>query len=332
MAVREAMRDVMKFWLDQGCDGFRVDMAASLIKEDDGKALRALWPDYRTWLDRNYPEAVLIAEWGQPDQAIRAGFNVDFLIHFGNPAYQHLMAPQLGGKGPPKNESFFNPEGPGDIRKFLDPYLSLYSCTKILGFISLPTGNHDFSRPRFLGREIPDLKVIYAMLLTMPGVPFVYYGDEIGMRNLKDWSDKEGAMWRGSCRSPMQWAPGEKAGFSTASPERFYLPLDPDAARPDVATQEKDPESLLNLTRRLLELRKAHPSLGNLGGFKPLYAESGKTPFVYLRSGGPDNFIVAVNPSREGQRCTLPELAGGEFILNAGAALDGASLTMPPIS
>jgi len=66
------MRDVMKFWLDLGCDGFRVDMASSLVKESqrDGEAaLRELWGDYHAWLKRNYPQAVLIAEWSNPSKA-----------------------------------------------------------------------------------------------------------------------------------------------------------------------------------------------------------------------------------------------------------------------
>ncbi len=330
VAVREAMRDVMKYWLEMGCDGFRVDMASSLIKKDDGKALKSLWQDYRSWLDAAYPEAILVSEWSQPDQAIPAGFNVDFIIHFGNPAYKYLMNPALGNLK--QNHSFFSGDGSGDIQEFLQNYLPVYQKTKALGFISMPTANHDFSRPRFQGREIPDLKVIYTMLLTMPGVPFIYYGDEIGMRNLPDWPKKEGAMWRGSCRSPMQWNSNANAGFSSAPARNLYLPIDPDPNRPTVAGEEKDPDSLLNFTRQLIRLRQANPSLGNLGGFKPLYAEKGKYPFVYLRSGGPDSFIIVLNPSNAAQTCMLPLLKNAVPVVASGVELKETQLKTSPVS
>ena len=170
------------------------------------------------------------------------------------------------------------------------------------------------------------------MLLTMPGVPFIYYGDEIGMRNLKGWPNKEGAMWRGSCRSPMQWSSGTNAGFSTATADKLYLPLDPDPRRPNVADAERDPDSLLNFTRQLIALRHKNPSLGPLGGFKPLYSQKGAYPFVYLRSGGPENFIIAVNPSNAATECDVPELAGAELVLGSGATAIGAKLKMAQAS
>ena len=69
----------MRFWLDMGCDGFRVDMASSLIKNDeDSKGNMALWRKIRTFLDEKYPEAVLLSEWMVPDRAINGGFHMDF--------------------------------------------------------------------------------------------------------------------------------------------------------------------------------------------------------------------------------------------------------------
>ena len=84
MATREAMKDVMRFWLNMGCDGFRVDMAQSLVKGDtDSKATIALWQDFRAFLNKEFPEAVMISEWGQPDKSLMGGFHMDFLLHFG---------------------------------------------------------------------------------------------------------------------------------------------------------------------------------------------------------------------------------------------------------
>lgn len=129
------MRDVMRYWLDMGCDGFRVDMASSLIKGDNNyHELKLLWQDYRSWLNTNYPQAVLISEWSDPARAIPAGFDVDFLIHFNNPAYRYLVQPMLGGHA--TNSSFFSRSGAGDIKAFLDHYLPAYEATKNIGFIS----------------------------------------------------------------------------------------------------------------------------------------------------------------------------------------------------
>jgi glycosidase len=84
IAVREELKSVIKFWLDLGADGFRVDMASSLVRNDpDHKGISALWHSYRSWLDKEYPEAVLIAEWSDPAVAIPAGFHIDFLIQIG---------------------------------------------------------------------------------------------------------------------------------------------------------------------------------------------------------------------------------------------------------
>lgn len=327
--VREAMRDVMRFWLDQGCDGFRVDMAASLVK-GQGKALQELWHDYRTWMKAAYPDAVLISEWSQPVEAIPAGFDVDFLIHFGNPAYRALVQPTMAKTYP--DQAFCSRAGNGDITAFLKAWQPAYEATRHLGFIALPTGNHDFSRPRSLGRDEDDLRVLHALLLTLPGVPFVYYGDEIGMRDLHGWPEKEGAMWRGSCRSPMQWGPGPTAGFSTADPARLYLPIDPDPQRPTVAAQEGDPASLLHHLRDLLRLRRDHDALGNLGGFAVLHAQPKDYPFVFLRQGAREAVVVAVNPSGRDRSWRDGRLAGATPLMVRHATLEGDQLHLGPAS
>ena len=341
-AVRAELKKIMKFWLDQGADGFRVDMASSLVRGDaDGCGLRALWHGYRSWLDSEYPEAVLIAEWCNPRQTIAAGFDIDFLIHFGEPAYNAYLGTWNrvldGGKShePPV---FFERAGKGDIRRFLDNYLHHYRAVQGRGYISMPTGNHDFPRHRRgRDRDERDLRVILAALLTMPGVPFLYYGDEIGMRYLENLPAKEGSYKnRTGTRTPMQWTKGRNAGFSTAPAAKLYLPVDPAPDAPAVAEQEKDPASLLHLTRRLLALRRDYPALGNTGGFRPVYAEKKKYPFVYERSQGRQKFWIALNPSARPLRLTLPRKTSVETIEALGASLTArptrTQLTMEPVS
>jgi maltose alpha-D-glucosyltransferase / alpha-amylase len=339
IAVREELKKVMKFWLDLGADGFRVDLAASLIRNDpDHQVISALWRYYRAWLDLEYPEAVLISEWSDPGVAIPAGFHVDSLLQFREP-YQILLGPESRLDGNAREpHAFFERAGGGDIKAFVDEYLRHYNKTKSIGYVSIPTGNHDTPRPTW-GRNEQDVRTIFAMLLTMPGVPFIYYGDEIGMKFLPEVPNKEGGtlgeVQRCGSRTPMQWSKEKNAGFSTAPAEKLYLPIDPSESRPDVATQEKDPASMLNFTRELLKLRREHRALANAADFQPFYAEKNKYPFVYLRVAGTERIIVAINPAE--RACTV---ALGEMIKHAplhallvqGAALRAERLEMGPVS
>jgi maltose alpha-D-glucosyltransferase/alpha-amylase len=338
-AVRQELKKIMKHWLDLGCDGFRVDMAASLVRGDaDGSGLRALWRFYRQWLDKDYPEAVLIAEWCNPRRAIEAGFDIDFLIHFSEPAYNILLGtPWSQELKPHRPPVFFDRNGKGDITRFLKNYLPHYQKTKGRGYISLPTGNHDFPR-HSRHRNERDLRVIHAMLLTMPGTPFIYYGDEIGMRYLENLTAKEGSYQnRTGTRTPMQWSKGRNAGFSTAPASKLYLPVDPAPNAPTVAEQDGDPASLLNQTRGLLALRRMHPALGNASGFRPIYAKKNTYPFVYERFLGKERIWIAINPSEQKFTIPLPRIKSAEILSALDSSLTAspagqAILTMKPVS
>lgn len=299
LALKAEMRAIMQFWLDMGVDGFRVDMASSLVKGDtDGAAMRAYWGEMRTWLRRHYPEAMLIAEWSNPVASIPAGFHVDFMIHFGTPAYTALFRNEPERNCwpmPPNPPSFFDPAGKGDVSVFLEHYLEAYEKTRQIGYISLPTGNHDIARLS-AGRDWDDLKVAMAFLFTMPGVPTLYYGDEIGMQYQRGLISKEGGFGRTGARTPMQWRKGRNAGFSTAAARQLYLPVDRDPAR-TVATQEQDPDSLLNFVRAILALRRAQAPLGNDGEFELVHGQRGSSALVYLRRQGQRQLLVAINPA-----------------------------------
>jgi maltose alpha-D-glucosyltransferase/alpha-amylase len=319
-----------------GVDGFRVDMASSLIRNDpDGQGIRQLWQENRAWLQEHYPEAVLISEWGHPGASIPAGFNIDFLLHFAQTAYIDLVGPQSVPTGDSRTpDAFFERSGRGDINKFVRNYLANYQPTRGQGYIALPTGNHDFPRPSW-GRNEEDLRVLFAMLLTMPGVPFLYYGDEIGMRFLEKTPEKEGAnragMRRSGSRTPMQWSAGTNAGFSGAPSDDLYLPIDPDPDRPNVEAQERAPGSMLNFVRKLLKLRQTMAALSNVGGFRVVYAESLKMPFVYERKMGEQRVIVAVNPAATRAEIRLsgftgiPLVAGGSYLNNEMLQMEAVS-------
>ena len=340
IAVREELKKVMKFWLDLGADGFRVDLAASLIRKDpDQHVISALWRYYRAWLDLEYPEAALISEWSDPAVAIPAGFHVDSLLQFREP-YRILLGPESRLDGNAREpHAFFERAGGGDIRAFVDDYLRYYTITKTRGYISIPTGNHDTPRPTW-GRNERDVRTIFAMLLTMPGVPFIYYGDEIGMKFLPEVPNKEGGTLRGSLgevrrcgsRTPMQWSKERNAGFSTAPAEKLYLPIDPSESRPDVASEEQDPASLLNFTRALLKLRREHPALANDADFQPLYAEKNGYPFVYLRIADSERVVVSINPVERPCVVAFKEVVKAKPLLVQDAAFLEGSFKMDPVS
>jgi maltose alpha-D-glucosyltransferase/alpha-amylase len=301
-AVREELKKIMRFWFELGAAGFRVDMAGSLVKNDpDGQATAALWHEFRAWMDREYPDRAMVSEWSQPQVAIPDGFHMDFLLPFNKPGYKSLFRPVA-----PEATPYFDRSGRGDIRQFLDEFEPLHAATQSRGFIAIPTGNHDTVPRLGDGKDPGELAVAYAFLLTMPGVPFIYYGDEIGMRSVAGLPSKEGGFGRTGARTPMQWDASPGAGFSTAPAGRFYLPIDPESDRPTVAAQEGDPASILNTVRTLIALRQAHPALQASGTFAAVVAQAGEPLFVYERTKGGERILVAVNPAARPCEGRLP--------------------------
>ena len=130
----------------------------------------------------------------------------------------------------------------------------------------------------------------------------------------------------------MQWSKERNAGFSTAPAEKLYLPIDPSESRPDVASEENDPASLLNFTRALLKLRREHPALGNAADFQPLYAQKNGYPFVYLRIAGSERIAVSVNPAARPCAVALPDVNKAKPLLVQDAVFREGSFEMGPVS
>ncbi|WP_309384433.1 alpha-amylase family glycosyl hydrolase [Cerasicoccus frondis] len=312
VGLREEMKNIMRFWLDAGADGFRVDMASSLVKSDpEMKGTIALWQNIRSMFDEEYPECVLIAEWSFPKHALQAGFHMDFMIHFNTEAYNSLFRDEekrdcFLTPGTKYGHSFFDREGKGDITRFLRHYIEHFEATKDIGYISLPTGNHDLTRI-CCHRTPEELKVIYAFLWSMPGIPYLYFGDEIGMKYIKGMTSKEGGFGRVGSRTPMQWNNTRNAGFSTAPSENLYLPLDPATNRPNVEQEVSDPDSLLNHIVSMASLRRQYPALQADGNFTVIYGEKEQYPFVFLRSTPEERILIAINPADREVNVQLPE-------------------------
>ncbi len=170
--------------------------------------------------------------------------------------------------------------------------------------ICIPSGNHDMVRIRkYLDNE--ELKLVYAFLLSMPGAPFIYYGDEIGMRYL-DIPNVEGGYHRTGSRTPMQWNHGINYGFSEAPVEKLYTVQDTTEDAPAAADQMADENSLWHEIQRLAEIRREHPALCASGKIEFVYCEKEKYPLVYLRYDEEQKVLVALNPSGEEASCPCP--------------------------
>ncbi|MGH6654205.1 MAG: alpha-amylase family glycosyl hydrolase [Actinocrinis sp.] len=310
-ANRAALREIMAYWFDRGVSGFRIDMAYSLVKDDpDRTATAALWGEMRAWIDREYPDRALLSEWGDPKTSVPAGIHVDFFLHFVGRALRSLWDNAQGSHAASwgTDPCFFAPEGEGSMKEFLAAWREADAAIGGAGYIALPTANHDFSRLTCGTRTREMVAPAFAFLLTWPTLPVIYYGDEIGMRYVPGLPDKEGSQLndeaRQGSRTPMQWDGTANAGFSTAAPERLYLPIDPDVDRPSVSAQRDDPDSLLNQVRRLIALRATHPALGSGATVEVL---STGYPFVYTRGG---THLIVANPRREAAGFDASELVG----------------------
>ncbi|WP_431190458.1 alpha-amylase family glycosyl hydrolase [Bacteroides ovatus] len=299
-AVRRELKNIISFWMDKGMDGFRVDMAYSLIKNDSEHVETSrLWKEISAWFTEKYPEGAFIAEWGEPTNSIGGGFHIDFLFHIGRKGYTSLF---FNKKKTEDINCYFGLEGAGSLKQFVEMYKKEYEATKGKGYISLPTSNHDIWRLACGKRtEVDQLKVAMTFLLTMPGVPCIYYGDEIGMRYIEGLPDVEGSVLasrnRAGSRTPMQWDASANWGFSTALAEKLYIPVDSDKNAPYVEKEQADESSLLNYVRCVLKLRASSKALGNIGEWTFVSDVKQPYPMVYLREADGERYCVVVNPS-----------------------------------
>ncbi len=327
VAMKEELKNIIRFWMELGTDAFRVDMAASLIKGDtDGSYTDAFWHEIRAFMEAWDPDCLLIAEWGKPCEAIRAGFHLDFLLHSGPCAYTSLFRHEEGRNTTKLHigHSYFHEDGKGDIRTFLDRYLYDLAQIEEAGDIGLITGNHDMQRLAY-GRTPEEVKCALVFLFTMKGVPFVYYGDEIGMDYIPGLPSKEGGYIRTGSRTPMQWNGNKNHGFSQS--DTPYLPTDSRKTAPTVAKQEADPDSVLNFVRALAQLHKTCPALWADGRLEILRTGY---PFVFTREQRGEKLLVAINPSGQRRSCQMPEI--GRVLLSQNAEAAGGLLTMEGIS
>jgi maltose alpha-D-glucosyltransferase / alpha-amylase len=334
-AVRQELKDIIAFWMDKGIDGFRVDLAASLVKNDaDKSATIKLWQEMTTWFGGKFPEGVLIAEWFNPKLSIKAGFNIDF--------FRGGSMVSKGRGGDPNKSVYFDKGGLGTVNDWYETFLDQYNSTVKDGYMSTPTGNHDGNRlANVIRGDAEQLKVAMTYFLSLPGIPFIYYGDEIGMKFIEGMPDVEGSRNRSGARTPMQWDSNTNAGFSSAPAGKIYLPLDPDPKRPTVAAEDKDPNSLLNYVRTLLQLRVKSAAMGNTGEWKLISDANKPYPLVYMRWNSSEKYIIAINPSDKKAEAVFTSPGAAKAVLTIGNNLKSSYkigkkgtdiIQLPPVS
>jgi alpha-glucosidase len=348
-AVRRAMYDALRFWLARGVDGFRIDVFWHMIKDAEFRD-DPLNPDYIE---------------GQPDfRRVQPLFSADQPgVHEIAIEMRRVLAEYPGERlligeiylpverlvayyGPNLTEIHlpFNFNlmwakwRPGTIVQLIQQYEAVLPPG---GWPSWVLGNHDQARVATrLGAA--QASVAMVLLLTLRGTPTLYYGDELGLANVPIPPERERdpfgirqpgtGQGRDPVRTPMPWDASANCGFTTGEP---WLPLGADHAERSVDAQRHDPDSMLALTRALLELRRSEPAL-SVGDWAPIVAED--NVLAYARTWGERRFVVALNlgaapglvsrndlagrialsthPGRTGQRIgDRLELAGDEAVI-----------------
>jgi maltose alpha-D-glucosyltransferase / alpha-amylase len=318
-AVHEAMFDALDFWLSLGIDGFRLDAVPYLYERDgtNGENLpetHDLLRKVRKHIDDNYPDRVLLAEANQ--------WPADVVDYFGDPTVgdechmcfhfpvmpRIFMAVRRESRYPISEILEQTPHIPANCQWgiFLRNHdeLTLEMVTDEdrdymwAEYAKDPRMKANIGIRRrlapLLDNDLNQMELFTAMLLSLPGSPVLYYGDEIGMGDNIWLGDRDGV------RTPMHWTPDRNASFSTATPGRLNLPVIMDPVfgyqRVNVEAELENSSSLLHWTRRMVHARRDHPAFG-MGSFSDL-GGSNPSVFTYVREFGDDIVLCVNNLSR----------------------------------
>ncbi|WP_137388730.1 alpha-amylase family glycosyl hydrolase [Rhodoligotrophos defluvii] len=329
--VRSAMYDVLRFWLERGVDGFRVDVIWHLMKDPDFRdnppnpgyqpgdpTIRRLLqvhstdqPDVHDVIAEmrgvvdEYPDRVLIGEIYLPIERLVAYYGTE-----------------LRGTHLPFNFQLI--EATWHARNLARIISEYEGALPRGGWPNWVLSNHDKSRiASRVGQE--QARVAAMLLLTLRGTPTMYYGDEIGLEDVPiapedaqdPWEKNEPGLGvgRDPQRTPMQWDASPGAGFSTAKP---WLPLSPDFGRRNVAVLQDDPRSILTLYRELIALR-ARPVF-QIGDYHPIEAEGDL--LIYERRHGEERALVALNLGGAPAEVSLPGRTAGPWRITLSTHLD----------
>jgi alpha-glucosidase len=323
--VRAAMTDVLRFWLDRGVDGFRIDVLWHIVKAE-GLPDNPLNPDYRPGLG----EKLKVLQRHSADQpevhAIAAEFRAladsyggrlligEVCLPVGT--LMHYYGREAPGVHLPINFQLI--DAPWDAAALASMIHAYEAALPPGGWPNWVIGSHDYPRiATRLGEA--QARIAAMLLLTLRGTPTLYQGDELGIsdvaipparvRDPQDLRQPGLGLGRDRSRTPMPWDSSAFAGFSQIEP---WLPLNPDWTERNVAAQSADPRSMLSLYRSLLSLRRSSRALA-VGTFAPAPAD--RNVLAYERRHGEERLLVVLNLSRERRKLLLPPEAGIAGIL-----------------
>ncbi len=286
--VRAAMFDTVRFWMDRGVDGIRIDVAHHVMKDpglrDNPPAPADPARDFKDLGE--YETQVHLYDKGHPDvhgvyrdlRALLDSYDGDRFavgeIHIWDWAeWAGYYGADLDELHMPYNFSLV--WAPWDAAEFRRRVDALEAALPAGAWPNHVLGNHD--EARLVGRFGPAAARVAAMLLlTLRGTPTIYYGDELGFpqvdvppdRHQDPWGLRVPGLGRDGCRTPMQWEPGPGHGFTDPGVQP-WLPFTPDAEERNVERQLEDPREMVELYRALLRLRKAEPAL-HAGAYRPI--------------------------------------------------------------
>jgi len=318
--VQDAMLEVLRFWLDLGIDGFRLD-AVPYLYEREGTNCENLKETHeylkrvRSEVDRLYPDRVLLAEANQwPADVVQyfgdertGGDECHMAFHF--PLMPRIfMAVRREQRYPISEIMAQTPVIPASCQWgiFLRNHdeLTLEMVTDderdymYTEYAKDPRMKANIGIRRrlapLLDNDRNQLELFTALLLSLPGSPVMYYGDEIGMGDNIWLGDRDGV------RTPMQWTLDRNAGFSTSDPQRLYLPVNMDPIYGyqalNVEAQQRNSASLLHWTKRMIEIRKRHPVFG-LGAYDELNSSNPSVLAFVREYTDPERLPEGMDPS-----------------------------------
>jgi alpha-glucosidase len=313
-----AMHDTLRFWLDRGVGGFRIDVIHKLAKDPELRDNPSNGSGHPGYLgqehvhDENHPDVIEMLKGlrrvlDEYDERMTVG---EVFIMDPKEAARYYV----NGEGLHLAFNFSFLQAPWEAKRFREEVEAFERELPAHCWPDLVLSNHDVRRhaSRYDDPQSGDARarVAAAMLLSLRGTPFLYYGEEIGMRNVPIPEDRildpvgihiHPAVGRDGERTPMQWEPRPGAGFTRGEP---WLPIAPDADRRNVALQRDDPTSLLHLYRDLLALRRSTPAL-HRGDYRSL--DGPDDVFAYERRAGDSRALVALNFSDDERRPQLPD-------------------------
>jgi maltose alpha-D-glucosyltransferase/alpha-amylase len=321
--VRAAMFEVLDFWLGMGVDGLRLDAVPYLFEREGTNCenlpeTHAFLRDVRAHIDEKYSNRMLLAEANQwpEDAAAYFGDGDECHMNFHFPLMPRLfMAVEREDRSPIVDileqtpllppvcqwATFLRNHDELTLEMVTDEERDyMYRTYAVDSKARINLGIRRRLAP-LMGNNRRKIELMNALLLSLPGTPILYYGDEIGMGDNYYLGDRNGV------RTPMQWSSDRNAGFSRANPQSLFLPviIDPEYHYElrNVEVQHANPHSLLWWTRRILDLRKQYDAFGR-GGFEALSSSNSKV-FAFLRETDDETILVVANLSRLSQYVEL---------------------------